>query len=325
MADEDGEESGEDPGDEADDGGAAEVEQVERRLAGDREDGFGAGDGGEHDVAGRRADRGGQQHPPGQVFLVGDLEGEHDAGDGRLEDGGDPGGGTGDEEHLGVAGPEVPGESSLERRADRGAGVQGRAFVAEGAAGAEGGDRREHAGGHRSEVEPPARLVEVADVLVRGGGTGAAPGEAEAQRGEHEADAGRRDLDRQGKAQDGLEEHVRGETFEPGHDEAGDGAGETGEQEHLPGAVGQVDEAGAAIPDELRKPPRPSGHVGRSQPKGSSTVAASDASAKACRARTSTSASVSSMRATARSRSRRRDWVTRSTRRRPAAARSRSV
>jgi hypothetical protein len=66
-----GEEPGEAPGEEAHGGGRREVGEIERRMARHREEGFGADEGDEGDVAGGGRDGGREDHAPREVVVVG--------------------------------------------------------------------------------------------------------------------------------------------------------------------------------------------------------------------------------------------------------------
>ena len=241
-ADEGDERAGEDPADEADEGGAAEVAEVERGLAADGEDRVGAGDGGEGDVAGGGRGGGGQEHPAGEVLLVRDLEGEDEAGDGGLEDRGDARCGSCDEEDLGVLGVEEPAEPALDRRADSGPGEQGRAFVAERPARAQRGDRGEQLPGDRAEVEAVTLGVEVLDVLV-GGGRGGPPPSRRKPNGEDEPQGRDHHLRRERELHDVVEEDIGGQPVERPDDEPGERAGDPGQEQHLARSVREREQA----------------------------------------------------------------------------------
>ena len=101
-------------------------------------------DGDENEVATGRRDKGRAEHVAGQVVVVGDFEGEHRAGGGGFEDGGDPGRGAGDEQRSALWCGEQSGVSVLQRVAEGRTQVERRAFQPHGHAAAEGRHRRDH-------------------------------------------------------------------------------------------------------------------------------------------------------------------------------------
>ena len=138
------------------------------------------------EVAARRRDQRGQQHPPGEVLLERHLDREDRAGRRRLEDRRDTGGRAGDEQQVGVGADEQRAPAPLQRRADRRAHVDRRALEAHRAAAARASrPPRPCAPACRARRDSPARVKRV-QVLVGRARRHAAAGIAQPQRGDRQ-------------------------------------------------------------------------------------------------------------------------------------------
>ena len=122
----------------------------------------------EGQVAARRRDQRGQQHPAREVVLVGDLEREHRAGRGRLEDRGDARGRARDEQHAPVLCREEARQATMQTIAEGRTAVERRALESHRASAAERRDRGEHPRDERTQAELVLRVVEREQVLVGG-------------------------------------------------------------------------------------------------------------------------------------------------------------
>ena len=111
-------------------GRAREIDERERRRAVHREQRRGAVDRDQREVAGRRRDQRGEQHPPRQLLLERHLDREDRAGGRGLEDRRDARGRAGDEQQVGVGTDEERSPAPLQRRPDRRTEIDRRALRA---------------------------------------------------------------------------------------------------------------------------------------------------------------------------------------------------
>ena len=128
---------------------------------------------------------------------------------------------------------EQPAETGLHRGADPRPQVDRRAFVAQGPAEPEGDHAGEDPPREGSQIEPASDLVEVVDVLVRGGRGGRPRDPPQDRLSEHQTHERRRDLYPDRLVAKPLEELVARHPLEARHRQARHDAGQAGKEEHL--------------------------------------------------------------------------------------------
>ena len=112
--------------------------------------------------------------------------------------------------------------------------VDRRPFEAERATGAECGDRSDDPSDRGSQVERVGLVVEVPDVLVRGGGAGAGGQPPQGERSDDQAHAGSDDLHGDRQVVEVVEGAPTGDPLEAGDRESGRDTGDRRQQEDLP-------------------------------------------------------------------------------------------
>ena len=177
-----------DPGEAAEHCGGGEIPEVERRTPGDRQERLRSVDGDEHEIAGRGSDERRTEHVPGEVVLVGHLEREDGARRRRLEDRGDAGSGSCDQQESAAPSREQPRKTSLQRVADSGSQIQRRTLEPHRCAAAERRDAGDHPGQERSERQLVVRIVVRVEIFVGGRRRRRATDEPQHDRGNAQSD-----------------------------------------------------------------------------------------------------------------------------------------
>jgi len=228
-------------------GRAREVDERERRRSVHGKQRPRPVDRDEREIAARRRDQRREQHPPGEVFLERHLDREDRTRSRRFEDRGDARGGAGNQEQVAVGADQKRTPPPLQRRADRGAHVDGRTLEPHRAATAERRDRCNHAREHvaHSELAPH---VKCAQVLVGCARRYSSPGIAQPECGTDQTRAGRERHQPQRQVRNAAVEHdVDRQPIEPGDRDAGDRTDNRRREHYLARASDDCAKVGATI------------------------------------------------------------------------------